>query len=398
MCGSATSLIWELQGITMQRDPHSWPKFADQMRDDVRFESAQFVELLFDIGSGITRETVMFCVCTHQKAPERQQIVRPDGIYLMKEAEEAVTMLKDGYKKRSLRGVMQATDVAIEFEKTDYAVMISNTSEAPLVWILNGAPRVLWIQSFNLQHDKEREAQMAVEEKFLAGVKKVILLGEKHFPKAWANKVKEMRPPEPICPACPKGKKQQTEKDESQTMAAQPSRRPRRNREEEATVEELNPDELFGEESEEGADADSDENGSFESGEGSSEDEDSSDSEDKKKKKKKKGKKGTETKKTESEEDDDTQQTAKKKSRRGAATQARVAKPQTGVRLSEGEDRLPHLRGNRNKTDNRREGMLRKNQTSLEVDSLRQLAKEEEEKEKKKKKKKRKEEGGDNKK
>mmetsp|Transcript_31455 Transcript_31455/g.62166 ORF Transcript_31455/g.62166 Transcript_31455/m.62166 type:complete len:310 (-) Transcript_31455:349-1278(-) len=155
MCGSATSLIWELQGITMQRDPHSWPKFADQMRDDVGFESTQFVELPFDVGSGITRETVMFCVCTHQKAPERQQIVRPDGIRLMKEAEGAVTVLKDGCKKRvffnernmsatqkSLRGVMQATDVAIEFEKTDYAVVISNTSEAPLVWILNGAHTV----------------------------------------------------------------------------------------------------------------------------------------------------------------------------------------------------------------------------------------------------------------
>jgi len=162
MCGSATSLIWELQGITMQRDPHSWPKFADQMRDDVGFESTQFVELPFDVGSGITRETVMFCVCTHQKAPERQQIVRPDGIRLMKEAEGAVTVLKDGCKKRvffnernmsatqkSLRGVMQATDVAIEFEKTDYAVVISNTSEAPLVWILNGARESF----FSLQFD-----------------------------------------------------------------------------------------------------------------------------------------------------------------------------------------------------------------------------------------------------
>uniref|UniRef100_A0A0G4HKT4 Uncharacterized protein n=1 Tax=Chromera velia CCMP2878 TaxID=1169474 RepID=A0A0G4HKT4_9ALVE len=240
---------------------------------------------------------------------------------------------------------------------------------------------------FDLRHDKEREAQMAVEEKFLAGVKKIILLEEKHFPKAWADRMKEMRPPEPIYPACPKRRKQQTEKDESQTTAAQPSRRPRRNREEEATVEELNPNELFGEESEEGADVDSDEDSSSESGEGSSEDEDSSNSEDEKKKKKKKGKKGTETKKTESEEDDDAQQTVKKKSRRGAAAQARAAKPQTGVRSGEREDRLPHLRGNRDKTDNRRKGMLGKNQTSLEVDSLRQLAKEEEEKEKKKKRK-----------
>jgi len=51
---------------------------------------------------------------------------------------------------------------------------------------------VLWIQSFDLRQDKEREAQMAVEEKFLARVKKIILLGEKHFPKAWADRVKEM--------------------------------------------------------------------------------------------------------------------------------------------------------------------------------------------------------------
>uniref|UniRef100_A0A0G4HJR6 Uncharacterized protein n=1 Tax=Chromera velia CCMP2878 TaxID=1169474 RepID=A0A0G4HJR6_9ALVE len=50
------------------------------MRDDVGFESTQFIELPFD----------------------------------------------------PLRGVMQATDVAIEFEKTNYAVVISNTSEAPL--------------------------------------------------------------------------------------------------------------------------------------------------------------------------------------------------------------------------------------------------------------------------